>query len=186
MSQRFWSFVEKGTTEACWNWLGAKSGGRDAKSYGVFARSRKEGGRRMVYAHRMAYCLSNGIDILSLPSSVVVRHRCDNGHCCNPSHLVPGTQGQNVLDMVERGRSRRGKAATGAVLNEEQVVRIKERLLAGEQHQSIANTYGVHRATISQIARGKNWSWVKIPSDLNHESSQFRLSSPVSATDTIA
>ena len=60
--------------------------------------------RRQLLAHRVAYALKHGLDPCSLPRSVVVRHACDNPSCCNPSHLVIGSQADNVRDMHERGR----------------------------------------------------------------------------------
>ena len=32
----------------------------------------------------------------------VIRHSCDNKPCCNPSHLVKGTQSQNMQEWHER------------------------------------------------------------------------------------
>lgn len=34
----------------------------------------------------------------------LIRHTCDNPPCCNPDHLIPGTQLENMRDMYERGR----------------------------------------------------------------------------------
>jgi DNA invertase Pin-like site-specific DNA recombinase len=86
----------------------------------------------------------------------------------NPEHLRVGTQRENMADMDARGR--RWSPFTGQVqvgsrnrnarLDEAQVAVIKARLLAGEEHAPIAAEYGVHRATVSQIARGKSWAHV--------------------------
>jgi len=35
----------------------------------------------------------------------VIRHRCDNAPCVNPSHLLEGTPEQNRADMVARRRA---------------------------------------------------------------------------------
>ncbi|MCK5609837.1 HNH endonuclease [Candidatus Pacearchaeota archaeon] len=34
----------------------------------------------------------------------VIRHTCDNKKCCNPYHLIKGTQSQNMKDWHKRKR----------------------------------------------------------------------------------
>lgn len=75
----------------CWHW----EGGRNSDGYGVVRL-----GRRLVLAHRLAYALAYGS-----PGRSIVRHTCDNPVCCNPAHLIAGTQAENVADMIERGRA---------------------------------------------------------------------------------
>lgn len=45
-------------------------------------------------------------------------------------------------------------------LTEAQVHEVRGRLAAGEQHASIAASYGVSRTAITHIASGKNWGWM--------------------------
>lgn len=158
--ERFWQAVDRQGEQDCWPWLRAFSGGRDGQTYGVFTRSRRSPGRRNIYAHRMAYCLAHEIAPEMLPPETVIRHACDNPCCCNPAHLEAGTQADNAGDMAKRGRARRGQLATGAVLTEADVRAIVARLAAGEFHRVIAADFGVSRATVSQIAAGKNWAWL--------------------------
>jgi hypothetical protein len=56
--------------------------------------------RKHDYAHRVAYELFYG----PIPEGQVVRHKCDYGLCCNPAHLLVGTQADNLADMRSRGR----------------------------------------------------------------------------------
>lgn len=158
-AERFWQGVDKRGEQECWPWQRALTGGRSGKAYGLFTRSRRSPGSRNIYAHRMAYCVANSIAPETLPTSTVIRHRCDNPVCCNPAHLEPGTQADNAKDMAIRGRSRRGELATGAVLTEVDVETIKGRLACGDLHRVIAADFGVSRAAISKIAAGKNWAW---------------------------
>lgn len=57
---------------------------------------------RVVYAHRVAL-----EDALGRPLGVgmVARHACDVRKCIEATHLVEGSQHQNVRDMIERGRA---------------------------------------------------------------------------------
>jgi hypothetical protein len=50
--------------------------------------------------HRLMYTLHNG----PIPERMKVLHSCDNPPCFNPDHLRVGTQRENVMDSVHRGR----------------------------------------------------------------------------------
>lgn len=50
--------------------------------------------------HRVMYELVNG----PLGRGQVVRHTCDVYRCAEPTHLLAGTQLQNIADMDARGR----------------------------------------------------------------------------------
>jgi hypothetical protein len=80
----------------CWEWTGT----RMPAGYGKLSL-----GGEFVYAHRLAYAIAHQVSHRDIPAGIVVRHRCDNPPCCNPSHLVLGTYADNTRDMVERGRS---------------------------------------------------------------------------------
>ena len=71
------------------SWLGVKAG--PTASYK---------GRRWSLA-RLVWHLKNG----PIANGAVIRHTCDNARCINPDHLVPGTQADNVNDMMDRNRS---------------------------------------------------------------------------------
>jgi len=50
---------------------------------------------RQVAAARFIYCVRQRAVI---GEATVIRHRCHNERCCNPSHLVPGTAADNKRD----------------------------------------------------------------------------------------
>lgn len=84
------------TDSGCWDW----DGRRNEDGYGTFSAERL--GFRDARAHRVVYEHLVG----PIPSDAVLRHSCDNPPCVNPAHLQPGTQADNVADMVERERHR--------------------------------------------------------------------------------
>jgi len=57
-------------------------------------------GGRLHRVHRVMHEHRHG----PLAASTVLRHSCDNPACSEDSHLVPGTQADNMQDMMDRGR----------------------------------------------------------------------------------
>jgi len=88
----FWSHVVHGRGP-CWLWRGAQ----DRDKYGVFSVRGKQH-----RAHRVAYGLTFRE---RLHPDILVRHRCDNPSCVRPSHLLTGTQADNMADMIRRRRA---------------------------------------------------------------------------------
>lgn len=103
-------------------------------------------------AHRVAYKLFHG----AIPDKIKIRHSCDNPPCCNPYHLIAGTHKQNMEDMAKRERSRSTKL-NGAV-----VTLIKQRLYNGEKGSVFSEEYGVTRAAICDINRGRSWKHIEL------------------------
>ena len=90
---RFWPRVKVGSKTECWPWTGPAL---------PFGHGTWDGPYGKTTAHRYAWALANA----GMPASgAVIRHRCDNPICCNPDHLEPGSQEENVRDMIERGRA---------------------------------------------------------------------------------
>lgn len=147
--RRFWSFVDRsGGPNACWPW----TAGRNRSGYGRFTQSGK-----FVFAHRAALRFS-GVDA---PDGAVVMHACDNPPCVNPTHLRVGSWGENIRDMIAKGRNqdRKGARHPLARLTEADVLCI--RALAGVRTQAaVAAEYGVCRAQIHRIQARKNWGHV--------------------------
>lgn len=84
--QRFWQMIAK-QPNGCWVWQGSlsDSGHGQYAMYGGTAR-----------VHRLTWMLARERDI---PDGLVIRHLlCDNTRCCNPRHLVGGSQGENCRD----------------------------------------------------------------------------------------
>lgn len=79
--------------DICWDWPHA----RDRDDYGV-----KTVDGRQWRVPRLSYMLATGTD----PGELHVRHSCDRPPCFRPSHLLLGTNLDNVADKVERGRAK--------------------------------------------------------------------------------
>src|SRR5262245_38056366 len=97
---RFWAKVDRsGGPDACWPW----TGGRKRAGDGNFIVRRETPGAqgRMVFvnAHKFAYLIVNG----PIADGQLVRHTCDNPPCCNPRHLILGSDADNTRDAIERG-----------------------------------------------------------------------------------
>lgn len=92
---RFWAKVLVGSPNECWPWL-ASNGFRN---YGKF----KIGGTYRA-AHIIAYELANN-RLVDYKKGEIIMHSCDNPKCCNPAHLILGTQSDNIRDRELRKRN---------------------------------------------------------------------------------
>lgn len=157
LEERFWEKVDRKAPGECWEWQGAVVNVRGCLR-GRFFVKWTERGSRSEWAYRVAYELAKG----PILDGVTIRHCCDNPLCCNPRHLLAGTQGENVKDMHERGRARvrSGAAAPGAKLTETQVREVLDLQAKGISHRAIATRLGVSKTTIGSILTGKKWKAV--------------------------
>jgi HNH endonuclease len=122
-----------GNTALCWEWLGPLSG-RDGRAYFTL-----DGKRLLAYRH--VYTLMHGV----IPEGMVVRHKCDNEVCCNPTHLELGTQSDNMRDASKRDR-------TG---QPEIVVKTCRKLVdMGWTHQSVADLFEISRESVTCYVNG--------------------------------
>ena len=111
--------------------------------------------------HRIIYKMYYG----EIPKEMVIRHKCDNPNCCNIEHLEIGTQQDNVNDMIERGRSNKGKpniklrgtSNNSNKLNEEQV---KEIYLSPLNCVQLGKLYNVSETNIRYIKKKRQWKWL--------------------------
>lgn len=160
--QRFWPKVVMLPT-GCWEWTAR----RDDHGYGFLAL----GGGRVMACHRIAYCIYYQKD----PTGLVIRHRCDNPPCCNPLHLLSGTQAQNIQDMVLRNRNQRGEDHHRHRLTEGQVHEIKARPRYLGEGKHLAEEFEVSGATISLILNNKIWKHVHNANEHTSQSTSQRL-----------
>ncbi len=135
-----WARVEIRAADECWPWLGRVDDG----GYGRF-----EWGGELWLAHRAALIVS-GRD----PGQLRGLHSCDNPPCCNPQHLFPGTQAENISDMMSKGRhvavTAKGSEHTNAKLSDDQVRRIRS---DSRPNTVIAVEFGITSQGIGKIKR---------------------------------
>lgn len=85
----FWSKVNKGKIDECWNWTGYVH----PNGYG-----RTEFNGEKQATHRIVFFLTYNY------WPILIRHKCDNRICCNPNHLIESTQKENMIDASTKGR----------------------------------------------------------------------------------
>jgi hypothetical protein len=154
IARRFCSLVRPSAEGECWEWQGARQKRRNGVlSYGTF----NIGRAHRFLAHRLAWIITRG----RLPRGVV-RHACDNVACVRPTHLLEGTQAENLADMRERGRAyfnrfRTGAAHPNAKLDEARVREIRVLRDAGLSLAKIGARFGLNAATVHDIVRRRTW-----------------------------
>lgn len=162
--ERFWSKVDCGDPDECWNWkAGVRSG------YGEFWID-----GRNVGAHVYSYTIEHG----EVPDGFVVCHKCDNPRCVNPNHLFTGTYSDNTQDMISKGRLVRTRKPNGSYrtgseqhsskLTEEDVIAIREMYQKGENGHGVrilAKKYNVRPFSIYSIVNNLTWRKIKFTSN---------------------
>ncbi len=159
----FWSKVNK--TEDCWLWTGVVL----TDGYGGWGI--KHNKHHYSYrVHRISYSLTNNI---SIPSNILVCHKCDNSLCVNPDHLFLGTPADNSADMVAKGRSGKGRkkistsCARGekhgrAKLTATEIQKIRTIALQPDRpsYKQIGQQFGINQSHVYNIIKRKVWKHV--------------------------
>ncbi|WP_226043451.1 HNH endonuclease [Natrinema sp. DC36] len=148
---RFWSKVNDGDHDECWEWTAALS----STGYGsIYFEGRYQN------AQRVAYTLENGD-----PGDQMILHHCDNRKCVNPEHLYAGDASDNMQDMWDRERHPEpdavGEKNPSAKLTDDEVREIKQKLADGIHPRQLAGEYGVHKTNIGEIGRENIWTHVE-------------------------
>jgi hypothetical protein len=131
-----------GGLDSCWPYIG-KRWHKDG--YGYPKRNQKA-----MLAHRWSYEHHYGVVLIP---TIIIRHTCDNPACCNPLHLLPGTQADNVQDAVNRNRLRSNPKR---MFTQEQLEEFKTLRATGFSQQKIADLNQCSQVTISYWEL-RNW-----------------------------
>lgn len=136
--ERFWRFVDRRNQNDCWNWTGHK----DKDGYGTLRTPTS-----LLRAHRLAFEIHTG----SIPSGLVVRHRCNNPSCVNPAHLTTGTHADNMADRIMAGNYPINEAHPNCKFSDDVVAAIRD---AVGTYAQISKTFGISESQVGNIRRG--------------------------------
>lgn len=143
---RFAARVNRRGDHACWFWASTQP-----NHYGTFW---AQGAPK--YAHRVAWELANG----PIPAGQSVLHRCDQPNCVNPAHLFLGDHTANMRDAASKRRLSVSRPAAHKV-SDAACDAIVARVAAGERQCDVAAEYGVTRAFVSLLMKGKRRQYRK-------------------------
>lgn len=149
--ERFREKYRVDSVTGCWVWMASRLG---SLGYGSF-----EADKRTRLAHRVSVEMHRG----PIPEGQVVMHLCDNPLCVNPEHLRVGTQRENNLDTLAKGRGsfiRRGSQVFQAKLLPDQVRAIRAMLAEGVSQSEVARRFDVSNSNVNSIALGRTWAWL--------------------------
>jgi hypothetical protein len=151
--ERFWSKVDKTSHPGgCWVWTACK----DKNGYGQVGFNGK-----VIRAHRASFEITYGkLGVLGGHHGMCVLHSCDNPPCVNPDHLWTGTNHENILDKVKKGRAKVGigerqhlsKLTTALVLE------IRNSYVPRKvSHRKLAAIYNIDKQTVARVLNRKTW-----------------------------
>lgn len=148
IKERFMSHIEI-IDENTWLWKGSKGN----KRYGQFSV-----GGKPVLAHRLSYEIFVG----EIPEGYYVLHKYDDNplNIC-PKNLWLGTQAENMIDKLEKGRGIRGEKIKSGKLTSDKVLEIRKLYSTGEYYQKdLAKIFNVSKGGIGLIVRRINWKHI--------------------------
>ena len=130
--KRFWSKVDKGEPEECWEWLAYVSD----QGYGQYCINGNP-----QQAHRVSWAIAHRT--WPIPEGMIC-HTCNNKACVNPAHLYLGTQTTNMRDR--------------STLTAEDIVEIRYlNKFEGYTHIDLSEKFSVPKSTIGKICRHTSW-----------------------------
>lgn len=125
----------------CVIWTGANSRG-----YGVVTRKGKN--------VRVTRIIAAGLLGRPLRAAEKVLHSCDDPRCINPNHLFVGTQLDNIMDMMHKGRH-------AATLSPADVRYIRATPRYPGVLTDLGIRYGLSPKTINGVRSRSTYKWVK-------------------------
>ena len=156
LEEKFWEKVDKKDEDECWEWQAS----RNYKGYGIFYTTINKNKKKGHGAHRVAYMLHFRLN--DLLSDIQVCHICDNPACCNPNHLWLGTNRDNQLDSMKKGRHKvpLGEDHGKSKLSNKDVLKIRKMRKKGYTFKFIAEKFNITSANVGYITKRKTWKHI--------------------------
>ncbi len=117
----------------------------------------KNGFKKTYPVHRIVYCVFNNIDYVFKNHKWFVCHKNDIRDDNRLENLFYWTQEDNVVDMMRKGRQRRGKIKKIKIWFED-ISKIKEKYQELKSIYKVADCFWVSYATISRALNWKIWN----------------------------
>ena len=136
----------------CWMWTKCST----SEGYG---RIKVDG--KVARTHRISYEIFIG----EIPEGQLIRHKCDNPACWNPSHLELGNCKENTADIWLRGRSNSGYQKITAGI----VVDIRNESFTGVSSDELAQKHELQKSYVDKIIRREVWNYAE--SELEYSNS---------------
>ena len=151
LTRRFWTKVDK--TAGCWIWTAARNPYRG--DYGIFwVRYPDRPKGVTLLAHRVSWEITNRRPV---PDGLLVLHTCDNPPCVRPEHLFLGSDLDNSVDKISKGRL----VVPNRKFTEEEVRTLRASRDAGASIASLARRCGVKPQTMRKILIGETYASVR-------------------------
>lgn len=110
------------------------------------------------FYHRYVYARYHKVD---LKSTDVIRHTCDMPACYEITHLIKGTQADNMADMRSKNRQPKGSDFNKSNLTDVIVLEIRRQYATGLiTQQELSDKFGTSRRNIGYIVNKKVWKHV--------------------------
>lgn len=113
------------------------------------------------FPHQVSWMVANRKQI---PKGMVVRHRCKEKLCVEPTHLEIGSARDNMMDKKRDKTNLEGEQHPFAKITRETAMKIKKSKGNGTQKER-AESLSVTIAIVSQIDTGKSWTFLETDPD---------------------
>jgi hypothetical protein len=147
--ERFHKKYKKSDSTDCWLWVAGTAVNSRGTKYGKHSID----GGKAVGAHRYSYQIFFG----EIPAGKYVCHRCDTPLCVNPNHLFIGSHKDNMGDMVNKGRSFKGRGEDKKGRSSLTNMQAAEVLMSNGTYTEIAKRFFVSVSVVARIKRGESY-----------------------------